>query len=136
MQCTRLRGRRYAGANSKMKTLILLRHAKSSWKDDSLADIDRPLKDRGISDADLIGEWIRQQKIVPDLVLSSPAKRARQTAELVLKSARLKVEPRFEERIYEASTRQLFQVLSHVEDAVTSLILIGHNPGFEDLLRS
>ena len=95
-----------------MKTLLLLRHAKSSREDPSLQDFDRPLNERGKKDAPLIGKYARKQKIKADLVISSPAERARQTAELFLKSAGPKVELRFDKQIYEASIRRLLSVVS------------------------
>lgn len=119
-----------------MKTLILLRHAKSSWKDESLEDIDRPLNDRGIRATEVIGNYLRKQEIVPDLIISSPATRARQTIELVLKAARLKLNPRFDERIYEASVHRLLEVVSQIEETANTAILVGHNPGFEELIES
>jgi len=119
-----------------MKTLLLLRHAKSSREDSSLQDFDRPLNERGKKDAPLIGKYCRKQKIKADLAVSSPAERARQTAELVLKSAGLKVELRFDQRIYEASLRRLLDVISQIEDTVSTLIMVGHNPGFEELFEA
>ena len=120
-----------------MKTLLLLRHAKSSKEDTSLRDFDRPLNtERGIKDAQLIGKYIRKQKIKADLVISSPAERARNTAELVLKSAGRKVELRFDERIYEASGRRLVNIISQIEDTANTVILVGHNPGFEELFEA
>ena len=119
-----------------MKTLLLLRHAKSSKEDPGLRDFDRPLNERGVMDARLVGDFIRQQKIQPDLIISSPAERARQTADLVLKAVGLKVELRFDERIYEASVRRLFEVVSQIEDARNTAMLVGHNPGFEELFES
>lgn len=118
-----------------MKTLLLLRHAKSSRDDPSLKDFDRPLNDRGRKDAKLIGKFIRRKKICPDLIVSSPAARAKQTIELVLKSADLKVELGFDRRLYEASGRRLLEVVSQIEDSNKSLVLVGHNPGFEELLE-
>jgi phosphohistidine phosphatase len=119
-----------------MKTLLLLRHAKSSRDSPSLQDFDRPLNERGKKDAPLIGKYTRKQKIQADLAVSSPAERARQTAELVLKSAGLKVELRFDKRIYEASLRRLLNVISQVEDTVNTVIMVGHNPGFEELFEA
>jgi phosphohistidine phosphatase len=119
-----------------VKTLILLRHTKSSWKDKTLGDIDRPLNDRGIRASELIGNYIRKEKIVPDLIISSPATRARQTAELVLKAAKLKIDPRFDDRIYEAIAQRLLEVISQIEDTANSAMLIGHNPGLEELVES
>jgi phosphohistidine phosphatase len=97
-------------------------------------DFDRPLSERGKSDAQLIGEYIRKSKA--DLVISSPAERARQTAELALKAAGLKVELRFDKRIYDAEVHRLLNVISQIEDAAKSVVLIGHNPGFEELLEA
>lgn len=118
-----------------MKTLLLLRHAKSSHKDETLNDLDRPLNERGNSDAKLIGEVIRRKKIKPDLIVCSPAVRTRQTVDLMLKSARLKVEVTFDQRVYEASPRVLFTILKQLTEP-DSVMLIGHNPGLEDLLAS
>jgi phosphohistidine phosphatase len=117
-----------------MKTLLLLRHAKSSWSDPTLRDFDRPLNKRGLKAAPLIGQFIRKKKVQPDLVLSSPAERAKQTAALVLRSARLKIKPRFDERIYEASVMRLLEIISEIEDEAGEVMLVGHNPGMEDLL--
>jgi phosphohistidine phosphatase len=119
-----------------MKTLLLLRHAKSSWKDTSLRDFDRPLNKRGENDAQFIGKYIRKQRIQPDLVINSPAERARQTTELVMKSAGLKVELESDERIYEASGRRLLNLLSQIQDTANTVIMVGHNPGFEELLAA
>src|SRR5882762_1659039 len=91
----------------RMKTLLLLRHAKASRQDTSTRDFDRPLSERGVGDSKLIGEFIRKKKIHPALMISSPAERARQTAELVLKAG-LQLELRVDERVYEASARHLF----------------------------
>lgn len=117
-----------------MKTLYLLRHAKSSWNDSSLRDFDRPLNDRGRSDAPLIGNHLASEKLSDPLLICSPALRTRETAELVLSNANLHVEPRFDDRIYEASLRDLLQVVSEIDDEKQTSILIGHNPGFEELL--
>ena len=118
-----------------MKTLLVLRHAKSSHEDGSLKDIDRPLNERGIGDATLMGDVIHKRKIQPDLIVASPAERVRQTAQLALKAAVLDVEVTFVERIYEANARGLFKVLMDVADTSNTVMLIGHNPGLEDLLE-
>lgn len=117
-----------------MKTLILLRHAKSSWNDPDLSDFDRPLNKRGLKAAPLIGTYLRRKKIQPDLVLSSPAERARETANLVIEHAAISSQLRFDERIYAASATQLLTVVSQIEDSASVALLVGHNPGFEDLL--
>ena len=116
-----------------MKTLWLLRHGKASWDDPGLEDFERPLNERGVSDAKLSGKYARRQRVKPDLVVSSPATRAKHTAELFMAAADLKKSPVYDERIYEASARRLLQVLSEIDDANESILLIGHNPGFADL---
>lgn len=118
-----------------MKKLLLLRHAKSSWDDASLPDFERPLNERGRRAAPLMGKLMREQKILPDLVISSPAERARQTIALVLEAAAIKPEMRYDERIYEASVARLLEVISEIDDDKREVMLVGHNPGFEDLLE-
>jgi phosphohistidine phosphatase len=117
-----------------MRTLYLLRHAKSSWKDETLSDFDRPLKGRGRRAAEQMGQVLAEEKLKSPLVVSSPAVRARETTELVLESAGLKIKPRFEERIYEADVRTLLVVVQSISDSSDTAIMVGHNPGFENLL--
>lgn len=112
----------------------MLRHAKSSWNDPTLRDFDRPLKKRGREAAERIGERMASENLSNPLVICSPAVRTRETAEIVLTSANLQVEPRFDERIYEASLRELVQIVSEIPDEKEVAIMIGHNPGFEQLL--
>jgi phosphohistidine phosphatase len=118
-----------------MKRLLLMRHAKSSWGEASLADFERPLNERGLKAAPLVGRFIRKQKLRPELILSSPAERARQTAALVAEAARLDAPLRYDERIYEATPARLFEVVSQVEEGVGELLLVGHNPGLEGFLE-
>lgn len=118
-----------------MKTLLLLRHAKSSWKDTGLQDFDRPLNSRGKKAAEMIGRFIRKQRLAPDLLLCSPAIRARETIEAVIKTAKLSSELRYDQRIYEASPVQLLEVVSQIEEERSMVLLVGHNPGMEELLR-
>jgi phosphohistidine phosphatase len=118
-----------------MKTLLLLRHAKSSLKDSSLQDFDRPLNGRGKKAAETIGRFIRDKQVVPDLILSSPAIRARETVEIVIKTAKLRSELRYDERIYEASPQRLLEVVSQIDEERKIVLLVGHNPGLEELLK-
>ncbi len=118
-----------------MKTLLLLRHAKSVWDDPALKDFERPLNKRGLKAAHAVGVFLRQQKAQPQLLLSSPAERARQTTLLVMESAKLAVDLRYDERIYEASLERLMEVLSQIEDTADVVMLVGHNPGLEELLE-
>src|SRR6266480_1330486 len=99
-----------------MKTLLLLRHAKSSWKDASLADFERPLNGRGKRASDLIGRFLKKKKLDPDLVLCSTAIRARETLRLVLEAARLVTEVQYDHRLYLASADRLADMVSQIED--------------------
>jgi phosphohistidine phosphatase len=117
-----------------MLTLYLLRHAKSSWADESMQDFDRPLANRGREACAIIGEFIREKGIDFDLVLVSTAVRTRETMELVKERAKLRCEVRYDERIYEATTSQLLEVIAEVADDRESVLLVGHNPGIADLL--
>lgn len=117
-----------------MKTLYLLRHAKSDWKDPELQDFDRPLNNRGREAAPLIGRYVRKRKLRVDLLLSSPATRARQTAALVKEAAKLSTELLYDERIYEATAATLLEVVTQTAETADTLLLVGHNPGLEELL--
>lgn len=116
-----------------MKQLYLLRHAKSSWDDLELDDFDRPLNGRGKKAAPLIGKVIRDKGLKPDLIICSPSKRTRQTIKLVLEASELNNKIDFEDRIYEASSEQLLAVLKEQKKA-DSILMVGHNPGIEELL--
>ena len=116
------------------RILYLLRHAKSSWKDDSLKDFDRPLKGRGRDAAEQMGKRLASEKLQDAVLICSPATRTRETAQIMLKHSRLRMDQRFDERIYEASLRDLLQVVSEIPDDKQTAMLIGHNPGFEELL--
>jgi phosphohistidine phosphatase len=119
-----------------MKQLFLLRHAKSSWDDLNLDDFDRPLNDRGKKAAPLMGKVIRERKLKPDLILCSPSKRTKQTIKLVSEAAEFKTKVAFEERIYEASSAQLLEVLKEQGGKSDAILLVGHNPGMADLLTT
>jgi len=117
-----------------MGTLYLLRHAKSSWADESMRDFDRPLANRGREACAVIGAYIEEKGIDFDLVLVSTAVRTRETIALVKERAQFRGEVRYDERIYEATTSQLLEVISEVDDERESVLLVGHNPGIADLL--
>ena len=118
-----------------MRTLYLLRHAKSSWKDESLVDFERPLAGRGRRACETIAGLIRTEQIEFDLLISSTAIRARETIERIRQVAKLRSELRFDERIYEASVDRLLEVISKIENDRKNVLLVGHNPGFEELLQ-
>jgi phosphohistidine phosphatase len=117
-----------------MKTLILLRHAKSDWGNAGLNDFDRPLAKRGIHDAPRMGEVLKKQGSLPDFILCSPAKRAKETMELFRQAAELEAQVEFEQNIYEASSAELIKLVRHLSDEHSRVLMVGHNPGFESLL--
>ncbi|MCA1558081.1 MAG: histidine phosphatase family protein [Acidobacteria bacterium] len=119
-----------------MKTLLLLRHAKSSWKDAELRDFERPLNKRGLKAAPLVGKFISKRKIAPDLIISSPAVRAKMTAALLIQSGELRTQLRYDERIYEADLETLLKVVSQIDEAADTVLMVGHNPGFQELLKA
>ena len=110
-----------------MKRLILFRHAKTERDSDSGRDFDRRLTERGQSDAKRMGEEIRSLGLTVELILSSPAARAVETAQLA------GLPPRFDERIYDAAAGELLYIVQDVDNSISSLMMIGHNPGFERL---
>jgi phosphohistidine phosphatase len=118
-----------------MKTLYLMRHAKSSWDDASLSDFERPLNDRGLRTAPVMGKLMREKGFEPSVILCSPAERARQTALLVKDASGFSQEIQFDDRIYEASPHSLAQVVSEIDDPNKSAMLVGHNPGMEGFIR-
>jgi phosphohistidine phosphatase len=119
-----------------MKQLFLLRHAKSSWDDPELDDHDRPLAPRGRRATELIAKYLRREGIVPDLVLCSSALRTRQTLERIAPAWGDDVRVEVEAELYAASAGELLERLRAVADDVESVMLIGHNPGIEELALS
>jgi phosphohistidine phosphatase len=117
-----------------MKTLLLLRHAKSDWGDSSLRDFDRPLADRGERDAPRIGKALRKSGVTLDLIMASPAARAKATVQAAMKAAKLEINVTFDESIYGASSSELMKLIRRLPDTSNSALLVGHNPGFEDLV--
>ncbi len=118
-----------------MKIIYVLRHAKSSWDNGDLADIDRPLNERGKSAAPFMGKIMKDNAFVPKIILSSPALRARETAKLVKQSAGFDAEIKLNDRIYEASPRTLSIVATSIDDRFDSAMIVGHNPGMEGFVR-
>lgn len=119
-----------------MKTLLLLRHAKSSWKDHDLDDHDRPLNKRGKRDAPRMGQLLREVDLVPEFLLASTAKRARKTADHVIGESGYRGETRITGDLYLASGDQLRVVVAGLPESHSKVLLIGHNPGLEELLES
>jgi phosphohistidine phosphatase len=115
-----------------VRTLLLLRHAKSSWDDPTLADRDRPLAPRGIKAATLIAEYLRAERMTPELVLCSPARRTRETVGLLQPALDKDTEVRIDERLYGAGVGELLETVRGVDDSIGSVLVVGHNPGLHD----
>ena len=118
-----------------MKILLLMRHAKAVPSNAVVADVDRPLVDEGRAAAKRIGRFLKSGKLTLDVVLSSSAARARETAAVVLQSAGMTLEVRSDERLYEAGPVRLLEVIAELEDDTNTMLLVGHNPALEDLLQ-
>jgi phosphohistidine phosphatase len=118
-----------------MKKIILVRHAKSSWDNPFLSDHDRPLADRGIVDAPKMANRLKKRGIVPDLMLSSTALRAAETARITAKilgypSAQIQ----WEKGLFHASPNQILKIIRMQKDTANTILVFGHNPGFNDLI--
>ena len=120
-----------------MKNLTLIRHAKSSWKNAYLLDIDRPLNKRGKRDAPVMGKRLARRESMPDLMLSSPATRALVTAEIIAEVIEYPLEEIVvDERIYGADVAEWLQIIQGLDDALDCVMCFGHNPGLTDLINS
>ena len=118
-----------------MKTLLLMRHAKSSWKDQKLADHERPLKKRGRKDTANIAKFLKKNELVPDLIFTSSAIRAMETAEILMN--KLEYEGKLEtlDVFYMAEPETYIEKINSAPEEVNQLMVIGHNPGIETLVQ-
>lgn len=119
-----------------MKTLLVLRHAKSSWSDPSLPDHERPLNKRGRRDAPRMGQLIARNDLVPDVVLTSTAVRARETARLVVAAAGTSAIVMQTEALYHGDPDSLMASLAEHGGGADRVMLVGHNPGLEELVTA
>jgi phosphohistidine phosphatase len=119
-----------------MKKLLLLRHAKSSWKDTDLADHDRPLAKRGTRDAPRMGRLMREKGLLPEVILSSTAKRARATAEAVAQECGYAGELQTEPELYAFDAEPYLATLAALPEDYECVMLVGHNPAMEELLEA
>ena len=120
----------------RMKSLFLLRHAKSSWDNPQHSDFERPLSKRWISDAILLSKYIQKHSISFDLILSSPSERTQSTLDLVLSSLNPIPSTVFKESIYHASASALSQLIKEQDEEINNVLVIGHNPGLHILTES
>jgi phosphohistidine phosphatase len=117
-----------------MKTLLLMRHAKSSWDADGISDHDRPLNARGERSAPAMAELVVQAGLAPRLILSSTALRARETAFAVARAFGWKPEVRLVNALYMAEPRTILAQVAALSDEVETVLVVGHNPGMEELV--
>ncbi len=121
---------------AKEKTLILVRHAKSSWKDSTLNDIQRPLNKRGNKDAPKMGEHMASKGLLPEVIFSSPGLRALTTARLI--SVKIGITPKdinIDDKIYTFNSDQLLNVISKLKDKYDKVMIVGHNPAITDTVN-
>ncbi len=114
-----------------MKTIYLIRHAKSDWNYPDSPDFERPLNKRGKNDAPFMGKKLREQNILPDLILASPAQRAFETITFICKEINYPFdEIVFDESIYHSSVQNLVELMNNLDNTLNTVLLVGHNPGF------
>jgi phosphohistidine phosphatase len=114
-----------------MKTLLLMRHAKSSWKDKKIPDIERPIKKRGHKDAQRIGKLLCEKELVPQKILRSTAVRARQTVDEVVDKCKYKGEVEYIDGLYMAEPAIIIEILRKLPDDLERVMVVSHNPGLE-----
>ena len=116
-----------------MKRLLLLRHAKSSWDNPSLKDRERPLAKRGMRDAPRVGRYLLQKEYVPDLVLSSPSRRTRETLELLLPALQVQPPVLFDERLYAEDVQGVRRLIAELPEVHECILVVGHFPDIQTL---
>ncbi|HHB51436.1 MAG TPA: histidine phosphatase family protein, partial [Saprospiraceae bacterium] len=114
------------------KKIFFGRHAKSSWEDFSLSDHDRPLNKRGVKDANLIGNYLKSNKLFPDIIISSSAKRAKSTATIYNEYFNCKIFE-LEKELYLAPPYKFLEIASEIPDKFNSVLMLAHNPGITEL---
>jgi phosphohistidine phosphatase len=120
-----------------MKKLYLVRHAKSSWEETGLEDIERPLNKRGKKDAPFMGHLMKQKNINPDLMITSPAERALSTAKIFCQEMEIPVNNLLvESRLYAAARKEILYIIHKFDKEKNSAMLFSHNPGLSDLADS
>jgi phosphohistidine phosphatase len=118
-----------------MKTLLILRHAKSSWKEQDIPDHDRPLNKRGKNDAPRMGKLLKDEDLIPDLIISSTAVRAKKTAELVAKACKYKGKINFNHSLYGAEPAAYLKILEGLSDKHIVALVVGHSPSVEETVE-
>ena len=117
------------------KHIYLLRHAKSSWKDLTIPDFDRPLNKRGKRDAPKMGKLLGKMGVSPDLIISSPAKRTKETISIISKEIHFREKIFYNENIYDSSADELLNIIKAFDEKFNRVLLVGHNPSLTDLVN-
>lgn len=120
---------------NRVKRLLLMRHAKSSWKEPEIPDHERPLKKKGQKTAEKMGKMLRSKKLVPDLIISSTAVRAEKTAELFAKACKYENEIVYSDALYMAEPMDIMKVIKEHAKKQKTVMIVGHNPGLEAYLQ-
>ena len=120
-------------ASNNGRQLLLWRHAKSDWSDSSLADHDRPLAPRGVKAAQRMASWLVSENLLPEQVLCSSAVRTKQTLEFLTQQQ--PIPTTFDSQLYHAEPDQILAIISKVNPDIKRLMLVGHNPGYEELVK-
>lgn len=118
-----------------MKTLLLMRHAKSSWKDETLADHERPLKKRGRKDSKRIAKVIAKNNLTPDLILASSATRAKETVKILAEELDYKGRTRYYDELYMGEPQDFIKALKELDEDYEKVLIVAHNPGLEAYLQ-
>jgi len=119
-----------------MKTLVMIRHAKSSWANPLQSDFERPLNERGKEEAPAMGKKLKELKVIPDLIVSSTAKRTRQTAKRIAEATGYDADHiKWEEKLYHCIPSVFEEVIFEVSDAVNTVFIVAHNPGITDFVN-
>jgi len=117
-----------------MKTLFLLRHAKSSWKQPDMNDHDRPLNKRGKKEAPMVGKYLKENELVPDLILSSTARRAHETAQAVAEESGFEGQVELYQDLYLSDMACYLDILQRLPETADRVLVVGHNPDLDELL--
>jgi phosphohistidine phosphatase len=118
------------------KTLIITRHAKASRNDPRLDDFARPLNERGEREAEIMGAVLKKERLIPDLIISSPAQRAKRTSEILALACGYPGAIQWQKTFYLAGPSDYTEVLAMAPDACKTIMIVGHNPGLESLLQT
>ncbi len=119
-----------------MKTMMLMRHAKSSWAEAGIEDFDRELNQRGRKAAPRVGDWMKENNLLPDHILASTALRAKQTTELVVEHSGFRGDVQWEPDLYLAPASVLLSMIAKVDDRFERVLVVAHNPGMEHLVST